>query len=133
MFNTYEIEQRILATGKVDTPELEALGRQIYANGKIGRQEADFLVQLHKRVQHLNPAFEEFYYKAVKDYVLRDDRIDAAASAWLRQMLFTDGEASDAKRKLLHELNGEAKHISGEFELLFKQIMRLSPEQHTSG
>jgi uncharacterized tellurite resistance protein B-like protein len=133
MFKLREIEQEILATGKVDSPELKALRRELYGNGKIDRQEADFLVELHKRVQHRTPAFEEFFYKAVKDHILADNRIDAAATAWLRQMFFADGKITDEERKFLHELNGEAQDVSREFELLFAEVMRLAPEQRTCG
>lgn len=133
MLKLRQIEQTILAKGKVDTPELNALRQQIYGNGKIGRQEADFLVELYKRVQHRNPAFEEFFYKVLKDHILADGRIDEASSVWLRQMLFADGKFSDEERQFLHELRGEAKHTSPEFELLFAETMRLSPEQRTCG
>jgi hypothetical protein len=52
-----QIEQDTLATGKVESYELEVLRRVLYADGKISRREADFLVELHKRVQHLSPGF----------------------------------------------------------------------------
>ena len=71
MMELRQIEQVILATGKVDSHELEVLRKQIYAGGKIDRRGADFLVELHKRVQHLNPAFEQFFYQAIKDHILR--------------------------------------------------------------
>ena len=80
-----EIEQTILANGRVDGPELKMLRRELYADGKIDRQEADFLVELHKRVQHMTPAFEHFFYQAIKDHILADGRIDAEEAAWLRQ------------------------------------------------
>ena len=56
MLELREIEQVILANGRVDGPELRMLRRELYADGKIDRQEADFLVELHKRVQHMTPA-----------------------------------------------------------------------------
>jgi hypothetical protein len=82
MLNLRQIEQDILATGKVDTPELERLRRELYAHGKIERREADFLVELHKRVQHRTPAFEQFFYQAFKDHILAHGRIDAEEAAW---------------------------------------------------
>jgi hypothetical protein len=56
MLKLRQIEQDILGTGKVDGPELERLRRELYAHGKIERPEADFMVELHKRVQHPTPA-----------------------------------------------------------------------------
>jgi hypothetical protein len=119
------IEQDILTTGKVDSEHLEALHRQVYANGAIGRPEADFLVELHKRVQRPNPGFEELFYRAIKDHILEDDRIDAERVVWLRQVLFEDGQSTDEERKLLHELRGEAQKLSPEFEALFREAMKL--------
>ena len=133
MLKLQQIEQDILATGKIDKPELEVLRRQLYADGDIDRQKADFLVELHKRVQHKNPAFEGFFYQAIKDYILADGRINAEKAAWLRRMLFADGKIDDEERKFLHELKGEAKHISPDFEVLFAGSMKQPPEQRTCG
>ena len=133
MLKLRQIEQAILATGKVNTHELEFLRRELYGNGKIDRQQADLLVELHKRVQHLTPAFEKFFYQAIKDYVLENGRIDADEASWLRRMLFDDGKINDEERKFLHELRGEAKEVGHEFETLFEESMKQSQEQHTCG
>ena len=133
MLQLRQMEQAILANGRVDGPELEALRRQLYAGGKIDRPKADFLVELYKRVQHKTPAFEHFFYQAIKDHILADGRIGAEEAAWLRQMLFADGKIHDEERKLLHELKGEAKDVGHEFEMLFKESMKQPPEQHTCG
>ncbi len=133
MLKLRQIEQDILATGKIDGPELEVLRRQIYADVKIDRQKADFLVELYKRVQHKTPAFEQFFYQAIKDHILAGGRIDAEEAAWLRQMLFADGKIADEERKFLHELRGEAKEVSCEFEVLFAESMKQAPEQRTCG
>src|SRR5437763_1751692 len=58
MVELRQIEHDILAIGKVDGEELELLRRWVYAGGKVDRQTADHLVELHKRVQHRTPAFE---------------------------------------------------------------------------
>src|SRR5438552_19081274 len=90
-----QIEHDILSTGKVDTPELELLRQELHAHGKIERPEADFLVELHKRVQHLTPAFDQFLYQAIKEHILAHGRIDAEEAVWLRRMLFPAGERDD--------------------------------------
>src|SRR5581483_1582062 len=89
------IEQDILAKGKGDSDHLEALRLALYAGGKVGRPAADFLVELHKRVQHPNPAFEHLFYRAIKDHVLVDGRIDTGEAGWLRQLVFADGTIRD--------------------------------------
>ena len=133
MLDLRQIEQDILANGRVDGDELEVLRRQMYGDGKTDRQKADFLVELHKRVQHMTAAFEQFFYQAVKDHILADGRIDAEEAAWLRQMFFADSKILDEVRKFLHELKGEAKQVSREFEVLFTESMKQPQEQHTCG
>jgi hypothetical protein len=133
MLELRQIEQDILANGKVDSNELQVLRQRLYAGGKIGRQGADFLVELHKRVQRRTPAFERFFYRAIKDHILADGRIGAEETTWLRQMLLADGELEDEERKLLHELNGEARQVSPEFGVLFEESMRRPREQRICG
>lgn len=111
-------------------PELEAVRRQLYAGGKIERREADFLVELHKRVQHRRPAFQQFFYQAIKDHILTQG-IDAEEAAWLRRMLHDDGKIDDEERKFLHELKGEAKQVSRKFDVFFEESMKQPPEQRT--
>jgi hypothetical protein len=133
MLDLRQIEHDILATGKVDGPNLEVLRGQLYADGRIDRRGADFLVELHKRVQHLTPAFEQFFYQAIKEHILAHGRIDAEDAAWLRRLLFADGKLKDEERKFLHELKGEAGQVSPEFEVLYEESMKQPPEQHTCG
>src|ERR1700722_6216997 len=133
MLKLRQVEQDIMTTSKVDKAELEILREQLYANGAVDRQGADFLVELHKRVQHMTPAFEHFFYKAIKANILADGNIDAEEAAWLRRMLFADGKIDDQERKFLHELKGEAKQVSREFEVLFAECMKQPAEQHTCG
>ncbi|MBV9122078.1 MAG: hypothetical protein JO112_01800 [Planctomycetes bacterium] len=124
MPNLRQLEEDILATGKVDSEKLEMLRRELYADGKIDRREADFLVELHKRVQRPTHAFTQFFYKAIKDHLLADGRIDAEEAAWLRQMLYADGIIDEHERKFLHELKGEAQQVSPEFEALFQEALK---------
>lgn len=128
-----QVEQDIMSTGKVDKAKLEVLRHELYAQGGINRQGADFLVELHKRVQHVTPAFEHFFYQAIKDHILGQGRINPEETSWLRRMLFARGNLNDRERKFLHELKGEAKEISYDFEALFEECMKQPAAQHTCG
>jgi hypothetical protein len=46
-----EIEEPIIANGRIQEHELNLLEDLLYTDGKIERNEANFLVELHKRVQ----------------------------------------------------------------------------------
>jgi hypothetical protein len=119
-----KLMQDVLANGKVESDELRLIREKLYADGKIDRQEADFLVELHKRVQRVTPAFEDFFYQALKDHILADGTIDAEETRWLRQRLPRDGRVSDREKKFLHQLKGEAREASSEFQALFNGCLK---------
>ncbi len=127
------IEQAILAVGKVESKDLELLRQAVYAGPKIERPAADLLVELHKRVQHRTPAFEKFFYQAVKDHILAKGKINSEECSWLRRLVFANGKIEDEERKLMHELKGESKQASPEFDALFGECMKAPSEQHTCG
>ena len=133
MLKLRQVEQDIMASGKVDKAELETLRQELYARGGVDRQGADFLIELHKRVQHMSPAFEHFFYQTIKDHILAQGRINIEETAWLRRMIFADGKVDDQERKFLHELRGEAKEICYEFAALIGESMKKPAEQHTCG
>lgn len=128
-----ELEERVLRNGRVDGHDLEVLRHVLYADGKIDRKEANFLVELHKRAQYRTHAFEQFFYDAIKDHVLANGRISAEETDWLREMLFADGRIEDEERQFLRRLKGEARETASEFEALFKDLMKQPHERHTSG
>lgn len=128
-----EIKETILHKGRVDSTDLELLRSELYANGKIDRRAADFLAELHKRVEHRSPAFDHFFYRAMKDHLLADGKINGEESAWLRQLIFFDGRITDEARKFMHELKGEAHAVSPEFEKLFHDAEKQPRVQHTCG
>jgi hypothetical protein len=134
MANLKQLMAEVLADGRIDGQSIERLKQELYADGKIDRSEADFLVELHKRVQRpAGPGWGQFFYKAIKDHILADGSIDAEETAWLRQMLWEDGQIDEDERKFLHELRGEAKQVSPEFEALFAECMKQPIPSHTSG
>ena len=126
------IEQDILSRGKVDSDHLEMLHRQLYAGGKVDREEADFMVELHKRVQQPNPGFEQLFYNALKDHILADGRIHGSEVLWLRRILFRGGKITDEERKFLLELKVEAGQTSREFETFFDEAIQLQQARHLS-
>ena len=128
-----EIEERLVANGRVEGHEVRLLRELLYADGKIDRAEADFLVVVHKRVGHRSHQFEQFFYDTIKKHILEDGRIDAEEVEWLRQMIDHDGKLEDEERKFLAELKGQAERVSDEFEALYEESMKRPAEWRTSG
>jgi len=118
-----ELMQKMLSDGKVDGHGLVSLCDTLYADDKIDRQEAELLIELHKRVERVSPAFESFFYQAIKRHVLTDGKIDAEEADWLKRMIFADGRADKREKKLIRELKGEATHLCHEFEGLYADCL----------
>jgi hypothetical protein len=134
MANLRQLMEDMLAKGRVEGQDIERLRRELYVDGKIGRPEADFLAELHKRVQRpTGPGWEDFFYQAIKDHVLADGSVDAEETAWLRQMLWQDGEIDERERKFLHQLRGEAKQVGREFDALCAECLSQPLPAKTSG
>jgi hypothetical protein len=78
MPNLKQLMAEVLSDGRIEGQSIERLRNELYADGKIDRAEADFLVELHKRVQRPSgPGWQKFFYKAIKDHILADGSIDA--------------------------------------------------------
>ena len=109
--------------GKIDRQELEGLADLLYSDGQIDRVEVEFLVELHRRVIRVSPAFEKFCFAAIKRHILSDGVIYPSEANWLRQMIYADGEISDREKKLVRELKGESIRTCVEFETLYAECM----------
>lgn len=133
MTNLRQVQNDVVANGRVEGEHLDVLRNELFVGGKIDRQAANILVELHKRVEHLTPDFERFYYSALKSHVLERGKIDAEMTEWLRAILSSDSWIRDEERKLLHELKGEATGVGPEFESFFHECMRRPQNKHTSG
>jgi uncharacterized tellurite resistance protein B-like protein len=129
MPNFQQIARHVLSKGKVDEDELRMLRQVLYADGKIDRREIDFLVDLHNQLPNRTPAFEQFFYQALKDHLLDDGRLSAYKADWLRQILFADGKITNDERVFLRQLKWDAKEVSPEFEALYKEAMKSRPTQ----
>ena len=113
-----ELMENLLTDGKIDGREVEALTGLLYADRRIDRDEAEFLLQLHRRVERASPGFDRFFYAAIKRHVLTDGAISANEAVWLRRVILADRKAADPEKKLLRELKGEAARTCPEFDAL---------------
>jgi uncharacterized tellurite resistance protein B-like protein len=117
------LSMKILTNGKVEGHEVESLRELISADGKIDREEAEFLIYIYKRTDQIAPAFEKFFYKVIKEHLLADGTIDSERAAWLRSLILVDGKVTEREKKLLREVRGEAKEISVEGNALIEECL----------
>src|SRR5262245_51627086 len=121
-----------LADGVIDATEVKIIKKALWADGKIDKEEVEFLIELRNAAQkkakarkgRLSPKFEKMFFDAVKQNVLTDGRIDASEAGWMRKMLFADGKIDLNEKKFLAALKKSAKRTSPEFDALYAQCMK---------
>jgi len=69
------------------------------------------------------PGFDRFFYATIKRHVLTNGAIRADEAAWLRRVILADRKATDAEKKLLRELKGEAARTCPEFDALIAECV----------
>ncbi|HEY7156450.1 MAG TPA: hypothetical protein VH575_20955 [Gemmataceae bacterium] len=121
----------ILADGKIGDDEVKVLQKELWADGKIVVKEVEFLIELRNAAQKkakakkttVNPKFENLFFKAIEENVLRDGRISGREAKWLRKMLFADNKIDDNEKKLLHKIKKSLTQTSPEFDKLYHECV----------
>jgi uncharacterized membrane protein YebE (DUF533 family) len=120
-----------LADGKIDETEVKVLRKELYADGKVRHDEMNFLIELRNLAQkkakakkeELLPAFQKFFFKAVEDSVLDNDRISEEETRLLRTALFVDGKVDANELKFLEGLKKKSKdNVHPEFTKFYEEI-----------
>jgi hypothetical protein len=123
MADLKKLKARVLADGRIDDHEVELICRELYDDGKLDKEEVEFLIALRNDAQAVCPAFEEFFFEALKYHVLADGYIDADEAAWLRKMLLAEGKVDEREKRFLRELRHHANRVSPEFQQLYDECM----------
>jgi hypothetical protein len=122
----------ILADGEIDEAEVKVLRKELWADGEIDTDEVKFLIELRNEAQkrararnaEVNPKFEQLFFKAIEQNVLKDGKIDTREANWLRNMLFADGKIDANEKKFLTRIKKAATGgTSTAFEKLYQECM----------
>jgi uncharacterized tellurite resistance protein B-like protein len=117
----------ILADGQIDDTEVKILKKELFADKKIDKEEAEFLVELRNKAQKkaketgINPAFEKLFFTALETHILEDGVIDADEARFLESLIFADKKVDDNEKKFLAKLKKTATQTCPEFEALFEK------------
>ena len=118
-----------LADGVIDDTEVKILKKELWADGKIDKDEVEFLIDLRNLAQKkakkgkLKSAFEKLFFKAIEENVLADGTIDDEEARWLRAMLFADKKIDANEKKFLARLKKAAKSTSPAFDKLYEECL----------
>jgi uncharacterized membrane protein YebE (DUF533 family) len=120
----------ILADGVIDDSEVKALKKELWEDGQIDSDEVKFLIELRNAAQKkagkggtVNPKFENLFFQAITENVLKDGKIDTREANWLRSMLFADGKIDANEKKFMTGLKKKATKTSPAFDKLYQECM----------
>ena len=126
MANLDELKKDLLSDGIIDVEEVETIKHKIYEDGKIDREEANFLFELNDAVTGKDnaPEWKELFIDAITAYVLEDemspDVIDEDEADYLYEQINGNGQIDDTARALLENIKAKAKNFPEKLASLLK-------------
>ena len=126
MANLDELKKDLLSDGIIDVEEVETIKHKIYEDGKIDREEANFLFELQDAVTGKDnaPEWKELFIDAITAYALEDemspDVIDEDEADYLYEQINGDGQIDDTERALLENIKAKAKNFPEKLASLLK-------------
>jgi len=128
-----DLKASILADGIIDAEEVRTLNSVLYEDGKIDREEADFLFELNDAVsgKENHYSWKDFFVKAITDHVLKDDKsygsIDDEEADYLISKILGDGKIDEIEQALLLKIIDKATGTCEKFQdfvlLSFKNLI----------
>jgi uncharacterized tellurite resistance protein B-like protein len=117
----------ILADSKIDEREVRVLQRELKdEGGKYSNDAARFLIELrttaHKKKKEVTPAFENFFFKVVTEFVLKDGHISQSEVDWIRANLLADGKIDDNEWDFVQKIHKKAKSKNASWEALYNEL-----------
>ncbi|MDR1368868.1 MAG: TerB family tellurite resistance protein, partial [Dysgonamonadaceae bacterium] len=112
-----ELKVSILADadGVIDEAEVKQLREVLYADGKIDKEEADFLFELNDAVSGKanHNSWQTLFVEAITNFLLEDEtspgEIDEDEAQWLLEKIQGDGQLDETEKALLANLKSKAK------------------------
>ena len=106
MANLEQLKKELLADGIIDSDEVNTIKAVIYEDGKIDKDEADFLFELNDAVSGKEnaPEWKDLFVNAITAFVLEDEvspnEIDTDEAEYLYNQIRGDGHVDDIARAL---------------------------------
>ena len=117
MANLEQLKKELLADGIIDSDEVNTIKAVIYEDGKIDKDEADFLFELNDAVSGKEnaPEWKDLFVNAITAFVLEDEvspnEIDTDEAEYLYNQIRGDGHVDDIERALLEKIKAKAKNF----------------------
>ena len=122
-----ELKQQILQDGEdlqIDDADWARIRELLPAAGSPVAEDLRVLTEMRTEARSVCPAFDGYFFPALKADLLSDGRISSLEQFQLLRLLYGGGGIDPAERKFLQELRRDLKSPSPEFESLYQQAMR---------
>lgn len=117
-----QLKVSILADGIIDADEVRTINQAIYEDGKIDREEADFMFELNDAVsgKENHYSWKDLFVKAITDHVLKDDQsygsVDDDEADYLIGKIQGDGKIDETEQALLLKIIEKATGTCEKFQ-----------------
>lgn len=121
------LRAEMLADGRITDREVAVIRRHIEADGRLDLDDMRVLVELLADASEVCPAFDELFFPALREIVLRDGRIGPDEQFYLLKMLYSDGRLRPCELEFLLELRESVAEATPEFESLCEAALEAHP------
>ena len=117
MAHLEQLKKDLLADGIIDAEEVKTIKEVIYEDGKIDKDEADFLFELNDAVSGKEnaPEWKSLFIDAITSFMLDDEvspnEIDDEEANYLYNQIKGDGQVDETERALLENLKAKSKNF----------------------
>lgn len=117
MTHLEQLKKDLLADGIIDAEEVKTIKEAIYEDGKIDKDEADFLFELNDAVSGKEnaPEWKSLFIDAITSFMLEDEvspnEIDDEEANYLYNQIKGDGQVDETERALLENLKAKSKNF----------------------
>lgn len=125
MYNLEQIKQTIIANGGITASDIPDLRKIVYKDGRVSREEADFLFDLRKEILNFGnlKEWDNFFIQGICDYLLESKSHDTIADddiSWLIVKIGEDKYIDRVEQELLYRLSSEVKYFPSNLKSIQK-------------
>jgi hypothetical protein len=121
-----ELKSEILVEGKdlrIDDADFAKIRELLPADGSISTDDLKVLTEMRSEARVVSAAFDQFFFPALKSYLLADGKISLPEQFLLLRLLYNGGGIDANERQFLLELRREVREMTPEFDALCRQAI----------
>jgi uncharacterized tellurite resistance protein B-like protein len=118
MGRLYELQDHLLADGKITQAEVDVIREYVDENGQLDLDDVKLLVTVLSEAREVCKQFDDLLFPVLKKVLLADGQIAPDEQFYLLKMLYSDGHLRESEKRFLRELRSELATTTPEFDRL---------------